>query len=170
MNANHCLRCAAALEDRNVDGTIRRACAAGCGFVHWDNPVPVAAALVQWRDQFVLARNASWPPGVFSVISGFVERGETPEASCVRETAEELGLQTEAARFIGHYLVPEANLLMIGFAVRASGDLAPSGELAETKLVSRTELEGYDFGRLTLTQQLVRDWLAANPLAHPGDA
>ena len=159
MDVNHCLRCAAPLEDRPIDGVSRRACSAHCGFVHWDNPVPVIAALVQWGDRFVLARNATWPAGVFSVISGFLERGESPAATLARETKEELGLQVEASRFIGHYLVRDANLLMIGFAVQTSGDLATSDEITETKLVTRAELAAYDFGRLTLTQQLVRDWL-----------
>lgn len=164
MDVNHCLRCAAAMEDRDVDGQSRRACSARCGYVHWNNPVPVVAALVQWNDHFVLARNATWPEGLFSVISGFLKRGEAPEAAVLRETNEELGLKAGACDFIGHYAVPEANLLMIGFLVRATGTLAISDELAETKLVTQAALASYDFGRLTLTQRLVGDWLAGRKI------
>ena len=123
MEVNHCIRCAAPMEDRSIDGVARRACAARCGFVHWDNPVPIVAAVVQWGDQFVLARNSAWPAGMFSVISGFLERGEAPGATVARETREELGLETSASQFIDHYVVPDANLLMIGFAVKACGSL-----------------------------------------------
>jgi NAD+ diphosphatase len=168
MDVNHCVRCAAPMESRIVDGVSRRACAARCGFVHWDNPVPVVGVLVQWGDQFVLARNATWPAGVFSVISGFLERGEAPEAAVARETKEELGLDVVASEFIGHHVVPDANMLMIAFAVRASGALAISDELAETKLVTFDELRGFDFGRLTLTQQLVRDWTVRAARHHRG--
>jgi NADH pyrophosphatase NudC (nudix superfamily) len=146
------------MEDRSIDGVSRRACAARCGFVHWDNPVPIVGVLVQWGDRFVLARNATWPTGVFSVISGFLERGESPETAVARETKEELGLDVDSREFIGHHVVPEPNLLMIAFAVRASGALVISDEIAETQLVSFDQLRDFDFGRLTLTQQLVRDW------------
>jgi NAD+ diphosphatase len=166
MDVNHCLRCAAPMEDRTIDGVSRRACAARCGFVHWNNPVPVVGGLVQWGEQFVLARNAAWPAGVFSVISGFLERGEAPEAAVARETKEELGLDVTAIEFIAHHIVPDANLLMIAFAVRTSGTLATSDEIAETKLVSRDQLRDYDFGRLTLTQQLVRDWTVREARRH----
>jgi NAD+ diphosphatase len=156
----HCPRCARVLEARIVDGVERRACAATCGFVHWDNPIPVAAGLVECDGRFILARNAAWPAGLFSMITGFVERGETPEMTLVRETKEELNLEAERLAFIGHYLLPAQNQLLVAFHVRARGELQPSRELAETRVLDRGELGAYDFGPLTLTQQMVRDWLS----------
>ena len=40
-----CPQCAEPLEWREQAGRERRSCD-GCGFVHWDNPLPVLAALV----------------------------------------------------------------------------------------------------------------------------
>jgi NAD+ diphosphatase len=155
-----CPLCARPLERRVVDGVERAACVAdGCSFVHWDNPIPVVAALVESAEGFVLARNAKWPPGMFSVITGFLERGESPEQALARETREELGLDASAVAFIGHYSFREANQLLLAFHVRASGKAIASDELAEMKLLTRAELAGYDFGRLELTARIVRDGL-----------
>jgi hypothetical protein len=46
-------------------GRERLACGAGCGFVHWDNPAPVVAALVEYHGRVVLARNQGWAAGAF---------------------------------------------------------------------------------------------------------
>ena len=54
-----CPECASLLELKRVDGAERKACASPeCSFVHWDNPVPVVAALVQYQGKIVLARNS----------------------------------------------------------------------------------------------------------------
>jgi NAD+ diphosphatase len=155
---SYCPLCARPLQRRLVEGVERVACAAeGCRFVHWDNPVPVVAALVESAEGFVLARNVKWPPGMFSVITGFLERGESPEQALARETREELGLEASAFAFIGHYSFLQANQLLLAFLVRASGSAAPGDEIAEVKLLSRAELATFDFGRLELTARIVGD-------------
>lgn len=42
-----CPLCAAPLAERTVQGELRSACSANCGFVHYDNPTPVVAAVVE---------------------------------------------------------------------------------------------------------------------------
>ena len=166
IRMKYCPQCARPLERRKIDASDasdeveRVACsAAGCTFVHWDNPIPVVAALVQTAAGFVLARNAKWPPGLFSIIAGFLEREESPEGAIAREAKEELGLETRALTFIGHYPFFEQNQLMLAFLVRADGVPVPNAELAEVKVLSRAELERFDFGRLELTARIVRDAL-----------
>ena len=154
-----CPKCAAPLGEREIEGHARKACTPACGFVHYDNPVPVAAGLVQVGDRFVLARNARWPERVFSVITGFVEKNETPEQTLLRETEEELGVRGIATELIGHYTLAEPNQLLVAYHVRAEGTPRTSDEIAEIKLVTRAELEQWDFGILALTKRMVADWL-----------
>jgi len=56
-----------------------------CGHTHWNNPTPVLAAIVEYRGQVLLARNAAWPGKMFALITGFMEAGETPEEGIARE-------------------------------------------------------------------------------------
>lgn len=156
----YCPQCATKLETRLIDGVEHRACGApGCGFVHWDNPLPVVAALVKYQGNIILARNVKWPPGIFSLITGFLERKEAPEQAVVREVKEELGLDGKIAGFIGHYPFTEMNQIILAFAVVARGELHTSEEIAESKLVPIEQLASYNFGRLYITSSVVKDWL-----------
>ncbi|MFP3740150.1 zinc ribbon domain-containing protein, partial [Burkholderia sp. SIMBA_019] len=46
-----CPQCGAPLEHLPMSGRYRHACVQdGCGFVHWNNPLPVLAAVVEYED------------------------------------------------------------------------------------------------------------------------
>jgi NADH pyrophosphatase NudC (nudix superfamily) len=164
----YCPLCRSDLESRTIGGQSRLACASGeCSFVHWNSPVPVVAGLVQWGDGYILARNASWPPNVFSLLTGFLENGESPEKAVAREIQEELGVRTQGVRLIGHFPVPQLNQLIIAFEARAVGTLALDAEIAEVKVVSSDGLANFDFGPLHLTCEIVRYWLQEKRRAGP---
>jgi NAD+ diphosphatase len=156
----YCPLCRSELGHRNIDGRARLGCsAAGCRFVHWDNPIPVVASLVHVSDRYVLARNANWPAGLFSFLTGFIDSGEAPESAAVRETQEELGVRALSAHLIGHFPLAQLNQLVIAYEVRAAGELTLGDEIAEVKVVSQTELATFDFGPLSLTSEIVSSWL-----------
>lgn len=156
----YCPECASLLELSRIDGAERKACMSpGCSFVHWDNPVPVVAALVQLQGKVVLARNSQWPEGMFSLVTGYLERNETPEEAVVREVKEELGLNGEVEEFIGCYSFTEKNQVILAHWVIATGELETGDEIAEVKLLSREELSLWQFGRLALTSAIVKQWL-----------
>ena len=73
---------------------------------------------------------------------------------------EELGLETQAVRLLGHYPFKEKNQLLIGYAVSASGTVCLNHELAEYKRLSIEQLRDYDFHPLYITAAMVADWLA----------
>lgn len=127
--------------------------------MHWDNPVPVVAALVQYQGGFVLARNAQWPAGVFSLLTGYLERNETPGQAVVREVKEEIGLDGAVQGFIGCYSLLRKNQIILAHSVAASGELRTGREIVEVKILSREQLERWQFGHLTLTADIVRHWL-----------
>lgn len=155
---NYCPLCATPLSMRDIEGVPRLTCSdTGCTYVHWDNPVPVVAALVQYQGGVLLARNAAWPEGRFSVITGFLEKGEAPEAAVLREVEEELGLRAPRARFIGYYPFYPQNQLILAFDVEAEGDVTLNEELVEYRIIPADKLRPWDFG----TGLAVRDWLAS---------
>lgn len=152
-----CPRCGAPLLDAEHDGKVRRTCAAeACGYVHWDNPVPVVAAIIEHDGQVLLARNAAWPPKVFALVTGFLERGEAPADAVLREVAEETGLSGEIVELVGAYGFERRNQVILAYHVKTSGEIHLGPELAEVKLLPAEKVRAWPFG----TGPALADWLA----------
>lgn len=161
----YCPKCKSKLRKKCVDDEQRLACGSDtCSFVFWNNPVPVVAALVRYKDKYILARNARWPEGIFSVITGYLEAKEVPEQAVLREVEEELGLQGEIQQYIGHYMFAEKNQLLLCFEIVATGELQFNEELAEVRLLSPEKLLHYDFGPLYITRAIIADWAKSSSL------
>lgn len=124
--------------------------------MHWDNPVPVVAAIVEHEGAVVLARNKAWPEKMFGLVSGFLEKDETPEAGVAREVREELGLEPLATNLVGIYPFGRRNELIIAYHVPARGEIRLNEELADFRRIAPERLRPWDFG----TGLAVRDWLA----------
>lgn len=153
-----CPRCARPLGPREEAGRTRLACLeSACGFVFYDNPVPVVAALVEHEGQVLLVRNHGWPEKWFGLVSGFLERAETPEEGILREVQEELGLAADVVRLIGAYAFPERNEVILAYHLQAQGTVRLGEELAGMRRVAPEKLRAWPFG----TGLAVADWLAA---------
>lgn len=161
--ARFCSHCGALLEVLPLAGRLRQACAAGCGHVEWGNPLPVVAALVECAGRIVLARNHTWAEGVFGLVAGFLEAGESPEEAVAREVAEELGLASAAVSLIGVYPFERKNEIIIAYHVVAVGEIVLNEELAEFRLIAPEKLRPWDFG----TGLAVRDWLEKRQSSSP---
>ncbi|MGH8443714.1 MAG: NUDIX domain-containing protein [Solimonas sp.] len=152
----YCPRCATPLDTQAHGGFDRRVCTrAGCGFVFWDNPTPVVAAVVEHEGKVILARNVAWPNGIFALVTGFLEKNEIPAEAAQREVEEELGLKPLGANFIGHYTFERMNQLIIAFHVPAVGTVKLNEELAEWKHVAYEQVSYWPVA----TGLALRDWL-----------
>jgi NAD+ diphosphatase len=153
-----CPLCAAPLAQRTVQREARSVCSANCGFIHYDNPTPVVAAVVEHNGTVVLAHNRSWPPTLksfYGLITGFLERGETPEQCALREVKEELNLDGTAATLIGVYSFVQMNQVIIAYHVPASGTVALNEELDDFLHMPLHECRAWSSG----TGLALRDWL-----------
>ncbi len=158
----YCPVCATALIERPdaaEAGKLRLACPDG-HWVHWDNPLPVLAALVEIDGRILLARNAAWPAKTFALITGFMERGETPEQGVARELREETSLVAQQMSLIGVYEFMRKNEVIIAYHVRAVGDIRLSEELLEYRLVAPEKLRPWRAG----TGYAMADWMRARGL------
>lgn len=142
-----------------MDGGLNRAACpdSECGFIFYDNPTPVVAALVEHRGQIVLIRNKGWPEAWFGLVSGFLERNESPAEGVLREVKEEIGLDGAIESLIGVYPFFMRNQVIIAYYVRATGEITLGDELADYKIVAPEKLRPWPLG----TGEAVRDWLKA---------
>lgn len=162
VESNHyrfCPRCAAPLKVALHGGRERPGCAS-CGWVHWDNPTPVVAAVIEYEGKVLLARNVAWPPRMFALVTGFLERDESPAAAVLREVKEETGLDATQATLIGAYGFAQMNQLILGYHVAAHGTLALGAELAEVRLLEPERVRPWPLA----TGLALADWLRARGL------
>ncbi|MGQ0621982.1 MAG: NUDIX domain-containing protein [Panacagrimonas sp.] len=151
-----CPQCGLPLESREEGGVVRPACAdRQCGFVHWDNPVPVVAAIVEHEGRIVLARNVAWPPAWYALVTGFLERGEDPQSGIIREVKEELNLDAEVANYVGIYEFRRMNQIIIAYHVPATGTIRLNEELADYRHEAFDQVRYWEAG----TGYALRDWL-----------
>ncbi|NKB39368.1 MAG: NUDIX domain-containing protein [Gammaproteobacteria bacterium] len=137
----YCPLCRCDLIEISDEGFARLVCSSDeCEFIHWNNPTPVVAAVVEHNDDIILANNFAWPEHVFSVITGFLEKGESPEDGTVREVDEELGLKSDHIEAINVYPFFRMNQLILGYYVRASGTVKLNDELRSYKHVKKEDV------------------------------
>jgi NAD+ diphosphatase len=151
-------------------GLLRR-CPA-CGAEHHPRTDPVVIMLVvdEPRDRVLLGRQASWPPGRYSALAGFVEPGESLEDAVAREVLEEAGVEVAGARYVSSQPWPFPSSLMLGFTVGyVDGEaVATDGELDDARWFTRAELEAAAAGRgdaklpppLAIARSLIDGWLS----------
>ena len=135
-----CGRCGAETTAR--EGGHVRECAA-CDNKVFPRTDPAVMILVEHEGRCLLARQPAFPKGMYSVLAGFVEPGETLEQAALRETAEEVGLDVADLRYAASQPWPFPASLMIGFLARASSDafVLDREELEDARWVERAELD-----------------------------
>lgn len=95
-----------------------------CGQATYPSNNPAILVAVLKEDKILLARSSHFTPNMFSLISGFVDLGETLETSVKREVMEEVGIEIKNIKYFGSFPWPFSTSLMIGFiAEYSSGEL-----------------------------------------------
>jgi len=144
----YCPRCAAELATGFVDGRTRRHCIQ-CGFVRYENPLPVVVAVTVKDDRFVLIKRGIPPKkGYWGCPSGFVECGETPEEACLRELEEEAGVKGKIRRLLRVATLEDTELygdmLVVTYLVDVvEGEPAAGEEADEARYFSPEEIPPY---------------------------
>ncbi|MFF0608132.1 NAD(+) diphosphatase [Nocardia tengchongensis] len=94
-------------------------------------------------DRVLLARQHTWPAGLFSLLAGFVEAGESLERCVEREIKEEVGVDVREIRYLGSQPWPFPRSLMLGFAALGDPDQPLAfhdGEIAEAYWFTKAEV------------------------------
>lgn len=165
-NTKFCERCGASLELACAGW--EKHCTA-CAHITYPRTDPaIIVAITDDAERLLLIHGATWQPGRYSVVAGFVEAGESLEAAVVREALEETGIKISQASYCSSQPWPFPRSLMFAFTARAGGQQEPKADMQEVGhafWVSREEftqlvLEGKVIvpGRASSGHALVRAW------------
>jgi NAD+ diphosphatase len=100
-----------------------------CGLSAYPRISPAMMVLIKKGDSILLARNANFIAGRYSALAGFVEAGESLEATVHREVYEEVGLQVHDLKYFKSQSWPFPHSLMLAFTAEyLSGEIKVDGE------------------------------------------
>lgn len=106
---------------QSKDGGFVRVCTnPACGKQHFPRTDSAIIVLVEAGEKCLLARQASWPAGRYSIIAGFVEPGESLEDAVKREVREETNIEVGAIHYQSSQPWPFPGSLMLGFIAEAA--------------------------------------------------
>ncbi|MEW9918324.1 NAD(+) diphosphatase [Marimonas sp. MJW-29] len=114
------------------------ACKAG----HFPRTDPVVIMLITHGNSVLMGRSPGWPRGMYSLLAGFIEPGETLEAAVRREVFEEAGVRVGAVDYLASQPWPFPASLMFGCrgeALSKDIDIDPV-EIEDAVWVSREEM------------------------------
>ncbi len=123
---------------------------------------PCVIVLVTDGDRALLGRAHNFPPNMYSTLAGFIEAGESAEATVHREVREEVGVEVHNLRYYKSQSWPFPSQLMLGyFADYRGGDIV----LQDEEIV---DAQWFDYRELPMTPpagaisgQLIEAWVAS---------
>ncbi len=129
--ARYCMVCGGRMHWIVEHGTKRRACR-DCGFISYRNPVPAVGVIILRGGKVLLARRAHEPrKDAWGIPAGFMEYGEHPETTAVREALEETSLRVSVTRLFGVYAGrddPRTRAVLILYHARVTGGRLEAGD------------------------------------------
>ncbi len=93
-----------------------------CEAPHFPRTDPVVIMLVTYQDRVLMGRSPGWPEGMYSLLAGFVEPGETIEAAVRREVLEETGVQVGPVMYQASQPWAFPMSLMFGCSAQATSE------------------------------------------------
>lgn len=100
-----------------------------CGNLQFPRISPAIIVGIKKGNEILMAHNSGFREGLYSVIAGFVEQGETLEMAVKREVYEEVGIKVKNIRYFQSRPWNSMDSLMLGFiADYESGEIKVDGK------------------------------------------
>lgn len=140
-----CCYCGTTLDEKVIEGKMRGYCPR-CDTVFYDNPLPVASAVVvnKKRELLLVKRKNDPYQGMWCLPIGFAEAGEAVRDAALRELREETGLGGEIVRLVDVDTVNDpyyGSMAIITYEVRRTeGKLRAGDDAADARYVPIDEI------------------------------
>lgn len=131
-----------------------------CQALFYPQLSPVILALVYREREILLARAPHFASGLYSVVAGFVELGETAENTVAREVMEETGIALKNIQYFGSQSWSFPSHLMLGFTAEYdSGEIKiDPKEIADAQWFSLEALPRLP-GAYSLSRKMIEHYL-----------
>lgn len=138
---SHRFCAACGVESTLAMGGWQRDCPA-CDTHHFPRTDPVVIMLITHGNSVLMGRSHGWPEGMYSLLAGFIEPGETMEAAVRREVFEESGIEVGKVTYLASQPWPFPASLMFGCAGEATSDAITidTEEIEDAIWVTREEM------------------------------
>ena len=128
----YCCYCGSNLTVKKIEGKKRDYCES-CKTVYYENPLPVASAIViNDKREVLLVKRAKDPyKNMWCLPIGFAESGEHVEHAALRELNEETGIQGELVRLIDVDTVDNyfyGSLAIVTYEIRKTSGMVKPGD------------------------------------------
>ncbi len=138
-------------------------CCPNCNLRQYPKLSPAVIMLIYRGDEVLLARAPRFRAGLYSVLAGFVEPGESLEEAVAREVKEEVGIEIKNIQYFGSQPWPFPKSLMIGFVAEYDSGLLTLDpvEIEAAEWFSKHSLPPIP-GPLSIAHKLI-DWFTLQP-------
>jgi NAD+ diphosphatase len=132
-----------------------------CKLEAYPRLAPAMIVAVERGEELLLARSPHFPAGIYSVLAGFVDPGESVEEAVHREVFEETAVRVVNVRYFASQPWPFPNSLMLGFqADYEGGDVVPEpGEIEHAAFFHVDALPALFPGNVSISQWLIADFV-----------
>lgn len=154
----YCPACATPLELKEKERAKR---CQRCAHDYYPRVTPATITLVHDGPRVLLTRQPRFPPGMYGLVAGFVEPGETFEECVAREVREETGLEVDGIEYFGSQPWPFPHQVMVGFMARyAGGEIqVDTAELEDARWFEATKMPQLP-PKISIARALLDTWLA----------
>jgi len=132
-----------------------------CGRIEFPRICPAVIVIITDDDnRILLAHNKKFKAGLYSLIAGFNEAGESLEDTVTREIYEEVNIRVRDVSYVKSQPWPFPNSLMLGFKAHySSGTISPDGiEIEDAAWFTKDNLPSLP-AEGSLSRSLINSWL-----------
>lgn len=158
-NHQYCGRCGTATE---INSHERSRHCPSCHLISFPRVSPVVIVLIERENELLLGRSPHFPIGLYSLLAGFVEPGETLEQCIKREVAEEAGVVVDDFHYIASQSWPFPHSLMIAFKSKwISGDIVvDKTEIEDARWFKKDEIPmALPWAGMSIARVIIEDWI-----------
>lgn len=157
-NHQYCGRCG---KHTSHTSSFERFCA-HCKLYFYPRISPSVIVLIHRGNEIVMARSHHFMPGIYGLIAGFVEAGETLEQAAHREVQEEVGLEIKNLQYFASQPWPFPDSILVAYTAEyAGGELTINpNELEEGGWYDIDHLPGYPSTHISIGRKLIDYFVA----------